>query len=77
MSLTQHITSREGEVIQVANSVQVDDGNSGSSESCDCISYSYFILAFLLFAVGSLVTLVVLEEDEFGPLAKFWLVGPR
>lgn len=73
MSLIEDTTSREDGVLRVRSS---SHDESNSSESCDCISYSYFLLAFILFAVGSLVTLVVLEEDEFGPMARFWLVGP-
>lgn len=55
--------------------IETDVDAIGAS-GCDCISYTYFSLAFLLFAMGSIFTLIIIEENEFGPLARFWLVGP-
>ncbi|KAI1301889.1 hypothetical protein HDE_03038 [Halotydeus destructor] len=46
------------------------------TNGCDCISYAYFSLSFILFATGSVLTLAILEDDEFGPLSRYWLVGP-
>jgi len=44
--------------------------------NCDRTSNLYFWLSLLLFVTGFVLTLVILDENEFGPLAKFWLIGP-
>lgn len=47
-----------------------------SDNNCDRTSNLYFWLSLLLFVTGFVFTLVILDENEFGPLAKFWLIGP-
>jgi hypothetical protein len=44
---------------------------------CDWSSFSYFLLSFLLFAVGSILTFLSIDESNAAnPFTRFWLVGP-
>lgn len=46
---------------------------------CDCTSYSYFALSVVLFAVGTVITVLALGDADgyiFSSLGHMWLVGP-
>ncbi|PSN34768.1 hypothetical protein C0J52_21180 [Blattella germanica] len=46
---------------------------------CDCTSYSYFALSVVLFAVGTVITVLALGDADgyiFNGLGHMWLVGP-
>ncbi|XP_067006904.1 uncharacterized protein [Anabrus simplex] len=46
---------------------------------CDCTSYSYFALSLVLFAVGTVITVLALGDADgyiFTNLGHMWLVGP-
>lgn len=46
---------------------------------CDCTSYSYFALSMVLFAVGTVITVLALGDSDgyiFSSLGHMWLVGP-
>lgn len=46
---------------------------------CDCTSYSYFALSAVLFAVGTVITVLALGDADgyiFSSLGHMWLVGP-
>ena len=44
---------------------------------CDWSSFSYFLLSFLLFAVGAILTFLSIDESNASnPFTRFWLVGP-
>ncbi|XP_053203959.1 uncharacterized protein LOC128388572 [Panonychus citri] len=45
---------------------------------CDTISYAYLCLALTLFAAGSLITLLSIEESHSltSAFARFWFIGP-
>ncbi|XP_015782589.1 uncharacterized protein LOC107360441 [Tetranychus urticae] len=45
---------------------------------CDTISYAYLCLALTLFAAGSLITLLSIEESHLltSAFARFWFIGP-
>lgn len=46
---------------------------------CDCTSYSYFALSLVLFAVGTVITVLALGDAHgyiFFSLGHMWLVGP-
>ncbi|XP_069691322.1 uncharacterized protein [Periplaneta americana] len=46
---------------------------------CDCTSYSYFALSVVLFAVGTVITVLALGDADgyiFHSLGHMWLVGP-
>lgn len=46
---------------------------------CDCTSYSYLALSLVLFAVGTVITILALgaaDGNIFSNLGHMWLVGP-
>ena len=46
---------------------------------CDCTSYSYFALSVVLFAVGTVITVLALGDADgyiFSSMGHMWLVGP-
>ncbi|XP_015930722.1 uncharacterized protein [Parasteatoda tepidariorum] len=45
---------------------------------CSSASYCYFTLSILLFSVGTVITILALDEHEgvFSNLTHMWLVGP-
>ncbi|XP_059477653.1 uncharacterized protein LOC132198009 [Neocloeon triangulifer] len=46
---------------------------------CDCTSYSYLVLATMLFSVGTVITVLAAGETHdyvFYTLGHMWLVGP-
>lgn len=46
---------------------------------CDCRSYSYFALSIVLFAVGTVITVLVFGDTGgylFSNIGHVWLVGP-
>lgn len=46
--------------------------------SCNCASYCYFSLALVLFSLGTVLTILVLDDSEqvFPNLTHMWLIGP-
>lgn len=46
--------------------------------SCSCASYCYFSLALVLFSLGTVLTILVLDDSEqvFPNLTHMWLIGP-
>lgn len=49
-----------------------------SLSSCNCASYCYFSLALVLFSLGTVLTILVLDDSEqmFPNLTHMWLIGP-
>ncbi|KFM61281.1 hypothetical protein X975_07942, partial [Stegodyphus mimosarum] len=45
---------------------------------CSSASYCYFTLSILLFSVGTVITILALDENDgvFSNLTHMWLVGP-
>ncbi|KAM7296115.1 hypothetical protein ISCGN_021310 [Ixodes scapularis] len=45
---------------------------------CNCASYCYFSLAIVLFSLGTVLTILVLDDSEkvFPNLTHMWLIGP-
>lgn len=44
---------------------------------CDWSSFSYFLLSFLLFTVGSILTFLSIDDTGTqNPFTRFWLIGP-
>lgn len=45
---------------------------------CNCTSYCYFTLAIILFSVGTVITILALDDSEnfFSSLGHMWVVGP-
>ncbi|XP_046393881.1 uncharacterized protein LOC124161547 isoform X1 [Ischnura elegans] len=53
--------------------------NNSAFGQCDCTSYSYFALSTVLFAVGTVITVLALGDVQgylFSNLGHIWLVGP-
>ncbi|KAH7950312.1 hypothetical protein HPB49_022279 [Dermacentor silvarum] len=46
--------------------------------TCNCASYCYFSLALVLFSLGTVLTILVLDDSEqmFPNLTHMWLIGP-
>lgn len=46
--------------------------------TCSSASYCYFTLSILLFSVGTVITILALDENDgvFSNLTHMWLVGP-
>lgn len=45
---------------------------------CNCASYCYFMLAIVLFSLGTVLTILVLDDSDkvFPNLTHMWLIGP-
>lgn len=45
---------------------------------CNCASYCYFSLAIVLFSLGTVLTILVLDDSDkvFPNLTHMWLIGP-
>ncbi|XP_022236840.1 uncharacterized protein LOC111084430 isoform X1 [Limulus polyphemus] len=54
------------------------DPNGANTMICNCTSYCYFTLAIVLFTVGSVITILALDDSDnmFSSLGHMWLVGP-
>ncbi|GFU10034.1 uncharacterized protein NPIL_429661 [Nephila pilipes] len=54
------------------------DDESDRVVICSSASYCYFTLSILLFSVGTVITILALDETEgvFSNLTHMWLVGP-
>ncbi|KAF4532407.1 hypothetical protein B566_EDAN003859 [Ephemera danica] len=53
--------------------------NNSTLGQCDCTSYSYFVLSLVLFAVGTVITVLAVGDAHdyiFYSLGHMWLVGP-
>ncbi|KAG8223480.1 hypothetical protein J437_LFUL001974 [Ladona fulva] len=53
--------------------------NNSAFGQCDCTSYSYFALSTVLFAVGTVITILASGDAQgylFSNLGYMWLVGP-
>ncbi|KAG8181516.1 hypothetical protein JTE90_018751 [Oedothorax gibbosus] len=54
------------------------DDDSDRVVICSSASYCYFTLSILLFSVGTVITILALDENDgvFQNLSHMWLVGP-
>lgn len=59
--------------------VSGDMGGRSYCSSCDCITYSYFLISVLLFALGTVLSVFsfgAYDDTAFANLGHMWMVGP-
>lgn len=59
--------------------VHISDDMTRSCSSCDCITYSYFLISVFLFTLGTVISVFSLgafDDTVFSNLGHMWMVGP-
>lgn len=59
--------------------VHITQDMSRSCSSCDCITYSYFLISVFLFALGSIISMFsfgAFDETVYVNLGHMWMFGP-
>lgn len=59
--------------------VHLTEDMSRSCSSCDCVTYSYFLISVFLFTLGSIISVFSLgafDDTVFANLGHMWMVGP-
>lgn len=59
--------------------VHVNNDMSRSCSSCDCITYSYFLISVFLFTLGTILSVFsfgAYDDTVFANLGHMWMVGP-
>lgn len=59
--------------------VHITQDMSRSCSSCDCVTYSYFLMSVFLFALGSIISMFsfgAFDETVYGNLGHMWMFGP-
>ncbi|VVC29876.1 Hypothetical protein CINCED_3A008808 [Cinara cedri] len=59
--------------------VHIAEDMSRSCSSCDCITYSYFLISVFLFTLGTILSVFsfgAFSDTVFANLGHMWMVGP-
>lgn len=59
--------------------VHIAEDMSRSCSSCDCITYSYFLISVFLFTLGTILSVFsfgTFDDTVFANLGHMWMVGP-
>lgn len=59
--------------------VHLTEDMSRSCNSCDCVTYSYFLISVFLFTLGSIISVFsfgAFDDTVFANLGHMWMVGP-
>jgi len=59
--------------------VHLTEDMSRSCSSCDCVTYSYFLISVFLFTLGSIISVFsfgAFDDTVFANLGHMWMVGP-
>lgn len=59
--------------------VHLTEDMSRSCSSCDCVTYSYFLISVFLFTLGSIISVFsfgTFDDTVFANLGHMWMVGP-
>lgn len=59
--------------------VHLTEDMSRSCSSCDCVTYSYFLMSVFLFTLGSIISVFsfgAFDDTVFANLGHMWMVGP-
>ncbi|XP_015379956.1 PREDICTED: uncharacterized protein LOC107173789 [Diuraphis noxia] len=59
--------------------VHLTEDMSRSCSSCDCVTYSYFLISVFLFTLGTIISVFsfgAYDDTVFANLGHMWMVGP-